>query len=89
MSDIDAEGRRANLYRLTRRQRRYKARYGTTGRRNARAVPADESSGRTDTIGWRVPAVPTEDGEGFWGYSSVPPEGVAWWRALPTRAVHL
>jgi hypothetical protein len=40
---------------------------------------------RTDTIGWRVPAVPTEDGRTFWGYSSVPSDGVAWWRRLPTR----
>ena len=37
-----------------------------------------------DQIGWLVPAVPTPDGETFWGYSSVPPEGVAWWRALPS-----
>lgn len=32
--------------------------------------------------GWRVPAVPTLDGS-WWGYSSVPAEGVAWWKALP------
>lgn len=25
--------------------------------------------GRTDTIGWCVPAVPTEDGFTFWGYA--------------------
>ncbi len=36
-----------------------------------------------DQIGWRVPAVPTEDGNGFWGYSSVPERGVAWWNRLP------
>lgn len=36
-----------------------------------------------DSIGWRVPAVPTEDGTTFWGYSSVPPEGVSWWKQLP------
>ncbi len=87
MSDIDAEGRRMSFYRLTRRQRRYRARHGTVGRRGARMVPAQEPSGRTDQIGWRVPAVPTEDGEGFWGYSSVPDDGVKWWRALPTRQV--
>lgn len=34
-------------------------------------------------IGWRVAAVPTEDGETFWGYTSVPDAGVAWWNALP------
>lgn len=43
------------------------------------------SNHRTDQIGWFVPAVPTEDGEAFWGYTSVPDDGVAWWRALPSR----
>lgn len=42
---------------------------------------------RTDQIGWRVPAVPTEDGDGFWGYTSVPDEAIRWWRALPTRVL--
>ena len=37
----------------------------------------------TDQIGWLVPAVPTEDGETFWGYTSVPQEGVDWWKNLP------
>lgn len=41
--------------------------------------------GRTDQIGWLVPAVPTHDGT-FWGYTSVPDDGVAWWRELPTDA---
>ncbi len=41
--------------------------------------------GKTDSIGWRVPAVPTLDG-GWWGYTSVPQEGVNWWTALPTRS---
>jgi hypothetical protein len=40
--------------------------------------------GRTDQIGWLVPAVPTPDGETFWGYSSVPEDGVKWWREQPT-----
>lgn len=30
----------------------------------------------------RVPAVPDLRGS-YWGYTSVPPEGVAWWKALP------
>lgn len=30
----------------------------------------------TDQIGDLVPAVPTEDGETFWGYTSVPDAGV-------------
>ena len=45
----------------------------------------DDGYGKSDSIGWRVPAVPTLDG-GWWGYTSVPQEGVAWWTALPTRA---
>ena len=42
--------------------------------------------GRTDQIGWLVPAVPTEDGTTFWGYTSVSPQGCKWWYSLPTRA---
>lgn len=42
---------------------------------------------RTDQIGWRVPAVPTEDGT-YWGYTSVPTPGVDWWRKLPTFPVN-
>lgn len=38
---------------------------------------------RTDQIGWMVPAVPTEDGASFWGYTSVPQPGCAWWTNLP------
>lgn len=41
---------------------------------------------RTDQIGWRVAAVPNEEGDTFWGYTSVPNAGVAWWKRLPTRA---
>jgi hypothetical protein len=39
-----------------------------------------------DQIGWRVPAVPTEDGDSFWGYTSVPDEGCQWWYRLPLEA---
>ena len=42
-------------------------------------------SGLCDQIGFRVPAVPTEDGKTFWGYSSVPSSGIGWWKSLPTR----
>lgn len=38
-----------------------------------------------DQIGWYVPAVPDEEGIGYWGYTSVPQAGVTWWRRLPTR----
>jgi len=31
-----------------------------------------------------LPWVPAPDGE-TWGYTSVPPEGCEWWRAVPTR----
>lgn len=41
----------------------------------------------TDQIGSNVPAIPAEDGA-WWGYCSVPPEGVAWWRALPSLPDH-
>lgn len=43
-----------------------------------------DSGDRTDQIGWYVPAVPDEEGLGYWGYTSVPQAGVDWWRALPT-----
>lgn len=42
--------------------------------------------GPCDQIGWLVPAVPTEDGETYWDYMSVPELGVKWWRNLPLRA---
>lgn len=38
-----------------------------------------------DQIGWMVPAVPVNDT--FWGYCSVPQEGVDWWKSLPTKKV--
>ena len=39
-------------------------------------------------IGWRVAAVPTEEGAGYWGYCAVPESACAWWYALPlTHAV--
>lgn len=45
-------------------------------------VASEYGSARTDQVkGW-LPAVPT-DGT-FWGYTSVPPQPVGWWRGLPT-----
>lgn len=41
--------------------------------------------GYSDQIGWLVPAVPTEEGDTFWGYTSVPQEGVDWWYSLPWK----
>lgn len=37
----------------------------------------------TDQIGELVPAVPTEEGDTFWGYTSVPDAAVEWWKELP------
>lgn len=51
-----------------------------------RPLHNDADRPRTDSIGWRVPAVPTEDGATYWGYTSVPDAAVAWWKRLPTRA---
>lgn len=36
-------------------------------------------------LGELVAAVPTEDGDSFWGFAAVPPEGVKWWHNLPAR----
>lgn len=38
---------------------------------------------RSDQIGWRIPAVPTEEGDTYWGYTSVPQPGCDWWDNLP------
>lgn len=46
--------------------------------------PGDDIRWKSDSFFWRVPAVPTADGSTFWGYTSVPREGVAWWKRLPT-----
>ena len=43
--------------------------------------------GRSNQIGWFVPAIPTEDGESFWGNNaSVPQERMDWWKNLPLIA---
>jgi len=39
--------------------------------------------GPCDQIEWLVPAVPTEDGYTYWGYTSVPWAGCQWWDGLP------
>ena len=49
-----------------------------------KCLPTKPNLEKYDAAGWDVPAVPTLDEiESYWGYSSVPPEGVAWWNALP------
>lgn len=37
-------------------------------------------------IGRYVPAIPTEDGVGYWGFTAVPEAGIRWWRNLPLCA---
>ena len=44
----------------------------------------EEQTADSDSIGWLVPAVPTEEGDTFWGYSAVPEPGVKWWYLLPS-----
>jgi len=39
--------------------------------------------GKTDNIGWYVPAIPVPGDDTYWGYTSVPPDGATWWRKLP------
>jgi len=48
---------------------------------------SDFGSGRTDHIGDQLPAVPTENGVGFWAYTATPNEGCEWWRKLLTRVL--
>jgi hypothetical protein len=42
---------------------------------------------KSDQIGWLVPAVPHEDT--YWGYTSVPQDGVEWWQRLTTYPYRL
>jgi len=44
-----------------------------------------DAFGESDQIGWLVPAVPKEDGNTYWGYTSVPSAGCMWWFLLPLR----
>lgn len=46
---------------------------------------AEWNPARGDQIGGLVPAVPTADGAAYWGYTSVPSEGVHWWHSLCDR----
>jgi hypothetical protein len=42
---------------------------------------------RTDQIGSYVPAVPTDMGGSYWGYTSVSNDAVLWWKNLPTLSI--
>lgn len=39
----------------------------------------------TDQVAGWLPAVPVNDT--FWSYTSVPPDDVRWWKALPTYGI--
>lgn len=39
-----------------------------------------------DQIGWMVPAIPSEDGIEYWGYTSVPSSGCRWWHNLEPKS---
>jgi hypothetical protein len=41
--------------------------------------------GFTDQLLFGVPAVPTEQGDTCWGYTSVPQDGIDWWKRLALR----
>ena len=43
----------------------------------------------TDELGSMVPAVPTECEDTYWGYTSVPDDGVRWWRSLPNKKIDI
>ena len=43
--------------------------------------------GPSDQIGSLLPAVPTEENDTFWGYTSVPEPGCIWWRNLPSLPI--
>jgi hypothetical protein len=46
----------------------------------------EDSSGLvSDSIGWYVPAVPSIEGDSYWGYTSVPAGDLFWWKSLPLR----
>lgn len=62
---------------------------GADQRKDVTSIDADgkiplEHNWRTDQIGWMVPAVPTEECDTYWGYTSVPQAGCEWWRKLPS-----
>ncbi len=40
---------------------------------------------QTNQLGDWIPAIPDEEGAGYWGYKSAPPEAWRWWTTLLTR----
>jgi hypothetical protein len=55
-----------------------------TGGIDADGKHEDDIGFRCDQIGWMVPAVPVAGEDTYWGYTSVPEDGVVWWRTLPS-----
>ena len=47
------------------------------------SIPKEASGQFTCKIGMRVPAVPSEDGYGWWGLGYIPNSGARWWLNLP------
>lgn len=50
----------------------------------------DSKYGKSDQcfikeLGSMLPAIPTEEENTYWGYTSVPMDGVMWWRNLPNE----
>ena len=45
---------------------------------------SDQLEDEVSKMGSLAPAVPTEDGQTYWGYTSVPEPGCIWWKSLPT-----
>ena len=52
-----------------------KTKHGFHWTRNDRLQPSDQ-------LGDFMPAVPTEENDTFWGYTSVPKAGCKWWNEL-------
>jgi len=50
---------------------------------NQRQWQTESRSRAEDKIGNLVPAVPDEEGVGYWGYFSIPSAGYSWWKRLP------
>lgn len=68
-------------------QKKDVSRINEGGQTPDKILPNDDYELWSDQIGGMVPAVPTEDGETYWGYTSVPEEGCVWWHGLPSLPV--
>ena len=47
----------------------------------------DSDYGVSDQIGSLIPAVPTNECDSYWGYTSVPQDGVDWWKRLGLKSL--